>query len=656
MLVSAGERIAADGLITSPGVITIDESLLSGESVPVLKSAKINVNADQPGASVYAGTLVVAGEGTIQLTATGMATKLGHIGSSLQSIQPEPTPLQRSSARFVARLGIFGIVICLSVVLAYGILRHDWIAGLLSGITLAIAMVPEEFPMVLAIFMALGAWRLAQSNVLVRRAAAVETLGAINFLCVDKTGTLTENRMTLTAIWTGGKMYLPDDRSSNADVANVLPMAALSSAVYPVDPMDVAIRSLVPSVHRDNDIVDDTPHKTRPLHPDLLAVINVWRSRDDLVFAAKGAPEAIFRICRLQPEVQQQMLAVVAELAKRGLRVLGVAYHNQNEPAPSDLTDAPFQFAGLLGFRDPVREGVRESLAIAHQAGISVAMITGDYPETALAIASEAGIPVYAGVLSGRDIAEMDPTRLREHCKTVRVFARVMPEQKLALVEALKASGMIVAMTGDGINDAPALRAAQVGLAMGKRGTDVAREAADIVLLDDSFPSIVGGIRLGRRIFANLRKALIFITATHIPIAGLALLPVLFSLPPLLFPVQVILLELAIDPVCSLVFEAEPSTPETMRQPPRKDLSLFGRRELLLSVVQGLVILITAFSIYYGLLQFGYETAEARAAGFIAAILGNLTLAFANSAEVGRPFSTPDASYSGVFSPQRPLS
>ena len=640
MLISAGERIAADGRITSAGVVTIDESLLSGESVPVSKSAfRTNAGAlEESSMLVFAGTLVVAGEGTIRATVTGMATKLGRIGASLQSIQPEPTPLQRSSARLVARLGIFGMAICLSVFVAYGLLRHDWIAGMLSGITLAIAMVPEEFPMVLAIFMAVGAWRLAQNNVLVRRAAAVETLGAINFLCVDKTGTLTENRMTVAAIWTAGMMQLPDDSFRNADVANVLTMAALSSAVYPVDPMDVAIRALVPSVNRDNGIADESPFKTRPLHPDLLAVINVWRAKETLIFAAKGAPEAIFRICRLEPQFQQQMLAIVATMAERGLRVLGVASHTQTAAPPSDLTGAPFQFAGLIGFRDPVRDGVPEAIKIAHRAGISVAMITGDYPATALAIAREAGISVEAGFLTGHQIAEMDSALLLERLKTVRVFARMMPEQKLALVEALKASGMVVAMTGDGINDAPALKAAQVGLAMGKRGTDVAREAADIVLLDDSFPSIVGGIQLGRRIFSNLRKALIFITATHIPIAGLALLPLLLALPPLFFPVHVILLELAIDPVCSLVFEAEPSTPEIMLQPPRKNTSLFGRRELLLSLIQGSVILITAFSIYYGLLQFGYEITEARAAAFVATILGNLTLAFANSTEAGTSF------------------
>ena len=468
---------------------------MSGKSVPVSKS-ELRAPAgalDQSSALVFAGTLVVAGEGTIRVTATGMATKLGRIGSSLQSIQPEPTPLQRSSARLVARLGIFGVAICLSVVVAYGVLRHDWIAGLLSGITLAIAMVPEEFPMVLAIFMAVGAWRLAQNNVLVRRAAAVETLGAINFLCVDKTGTLTENRMTVAAIWTGAQFTCP----TTGFAMQTWPMWLQRPRLHPLSTRWT--RWMLPSApwsqvsFKHNNIADETPYKTRPLHPDLLAVINVWRSKEGLVFAAKGAPEAIFQICRLEPHVQRQMLAIVAEMAERGLRVLGVASHSQTALPPNDLSDAPFQFAGLIGFRDPVRAGVADALAIAHQAGISVAMITGDYPATALAIAREAGIAVEAGVLTGSEIAEMDPALLRERCKTVRVFARVMPEQKLALVEALKASDMIVAMTGDGINDAPALKATQVGLAMGKRGTDVAREAADIVLLDDSFslPSLV---------------------------------------------------------------------------------------------------------------------------------------------------------------------
>jgi P-type Ca2+ transporter type 2C len=639
MLITAGERVAADGVITSEGLITVDESLLSGESVSVAKSARAkDVGTSDVSGAVFAGTLIVAGEGTIRVTATGMGTRLGAIGASLQAIQPEHTPLQRSLTRVVTWLGLFSIITCLSVVLAYGLLRHDWIAGLLSGITLAIAMVPEEFPMVLAVFMAMGAWRLAQNKILVRRAAAVETLGAIDFLCVDKTGTLTENRMTVASIWSEGSMWRPEDQHGNPDVAHVLAMAALSSAVYPVDPMDIAVRSMVPHVYRDNGIEDDAPCSNRPLSPDLLAVINVWNGEHGLIFATKGAPEAVFRICRLQPQVQDQLHATVAKMAERGLRVLGVASHVQREPWSSDVSEAPFRFDGLIGFRDPVRAGVPEALATARDAGIAVAMITGDYPATALAIAGEAGLAVEGGVLTGPEIAGMDLAELTKRLQTVRVFARVMPEQKLTLVEALKASGNIVAMTGDGINDAPALKAAHVGLAMGQRGTDVAREAADIVLLDDSFPSIVGGIQLGRRIFANLRKAMIFITATHIPIAGLALLPLVLGLPPLLFPAHVILLEIVIDPVCSLVFEAEPSTPEAMRQPPRQNASPFGRRELLLSVTQGGAILVVAFSLYYGLLHYGFTASEARAAAFVALILANLTLAFADSAEVGTSF------------------
>jgi Ca2+-transporting ATPase len=587
----------------------------------------------------FAGTLVVHGEGALCATRTGMNTRLGNIGSSLSTLQSEQTPLQRTSAALVGYLGISAIGVCVLVIVAYGILRHDWIEGMLAGITLGIALVPEEFPMVLAIFMAIGSWRLAQNKVLVRRAAAIETLGAITFLCVDKTGTLTENRMSVSTVWADGNLYPLDGSIRSSHVADVMSVAALASAVHPVDPMDLAVRDLAPNATSTHRINEKAPSLTRPLHPDLLAVIHVWKRQDDLLFATKGAPEAVFRLCRMTPDIQQQMLSAVASMAAQGLRVLGVASRVHTGPPPADLSALPFQFAGLIGFRDPVRAGVPEALAVAHGAGISVAMITGDYPATALAIAREAGISAEGGLLTGREIAEMDTATLRERLKTVRIFARVMPEQKLALVEALKASGEIVAMTGDGVNDAPALKSAQVGLAMGDRGTDVAREAADIVLLDDSFLSIIDGIQQGRRIFTNLRKALIFITAAHIPIAGLALLPIALGLPPLFFPMHVILFELAIDPVCSLVFEAEPAAPNTMQTPPRnKKISLFGRRELVISIAQGLILLTGVFSIYYGMLRFGYPATESRAAAFTAAILGNLTLAFADTAEVGTAF------------------
>lgn len=646
VLVTAGERIPVDGRIISSEILTIDESLLTGESVPVLKSASAAVRAssdpetsdEQESPTGFAGTLVVHGDGALRATHTGMNTRLGGIGSSLSTLQTEQTPLQRTSATLVGYIGVFAVCVCAIVIMSYGFLRHDWVEGMLAGITLGIALVPEEFPMVLAIFMAIGSWRLAQNRVLVRRAAAIETLGAITFLCVDKTGTLTENKMTVATIWRDGELY-PVKSPLPSQVVEVVSVAALASAVHAVDPMDLAVQTLAPDARVAHDIDDDVPFLTRPLQPDLLAFIQVWRRQNDLLFTAKGAPEAIFRLCRMTPETQQDMLAAVASMAAQGLRVLGVASRIHTGAPPANLANVPFSFSGLIGFRDPIRAGVPEALAVAQGAGISVAMITGDYPATALAIARDAKISVKGGILTGREIAEMDPAALRERLKTVRVFARVMPEQKLALVEALKARGEVVAMTGDGVNDAPALKAAHVGVAMGDRGTDVAREAADIVLLDDSFLSIMGGIQQGRRIFTNLRKALIFITATHIPIAGLALLPIALGLPPLFFPMHVILFELAIDPVCSLVFEAEPAAPDTMQRPPRdKKISLFGRRELLISIAQGVILLAGVFSVYYGMLRFEYPATEARAAAFTAAILGNFTLAFADTAEVGSSF------------------
>jgi len=303
------------------------------------------------------------------------------------------------------------------------------------------------------------------------------------------------------------------------------------------------------------------------------------------------------------------------------------------------LTQSPFTFEGLVGFFDPVRADVPASLAIARGAGIAVAMITGDYPATAIEVARRCGIDVTGGALTGPEIAALDIDELRARVKRVRVFARVLPEQKLALVEAFKANGEVVAMTGDGVNDAPALETAHIGIAMGERGTDVAREAADIVLLDDSFNSIVAGVRLGRRIFANLRKALTYVTAIHVPVAGLALFPIVLGLPPMLFPMHVVLLELVIDPVCSLVFESEPSEKSAMRNPPRPaGESLFSVRVLLFGLFQGAVVLLGVFGLYAGALVGGVPATEARAAAFIALVAANLVLAFADSAEVGTSF------------------
>ncbi|MPR06150.1 cation-translocating P-type ATPase [Microvirga tunisiensis] len=648
VLVGEGERLPADGLLIAGDALTVDESALTGESVPVSKrpapTGTDKADDAEPGGDntpyLFAGTLNVRGQGMVHVVRTGPSTRLGRIGASLAAIEDEPTLLQKTTGALIARLGILALVFCAVVAVAYGVLQDDWIGGALSGITLAIALLPEEFPMVLAIFMALGAFRLARHKVLVRRAAVIETLGAATFLCVDKTGTLTENRMVLATAWRAGEVQ--DVRGHvrlSGGAVEPLRTALLASAVRPVDPMDRAVRILGMRVLPES-VGAEALLRTYPLRPELLAFIQVWLDPlGGVLYAAKGAPEAIFRLCRMGDDERAAMDAAVAGLASRGLRVLGVASAHDDQDRAIAPEGLPFRFEGLIGFADPVRPDVPQAIAEAKRAGITVAMITGDYPATALEIARQAGIDTGAGVLTGTEVAALDPEGLRERVLRIRVFARIMPEQKLALVEALKANGAVVAMTGDGVNDAPALEAAHIGIAMGQRGTDVAREAADLVLLDDRFVSIIGGVRLGRRIFTNLRKALTYVTAIHVPIAGLALLPLVMGLPPILYPMHVILLELVIDPVCSLAFEGEPSERHAMEKPPRPATEpLFGPSQIVLGLIQGAVVLGAVLGPYAWALNSGVPETQARASAFSALVLGNLVLAFADAAEPGTSF------------------
>ncbi len=635
IVVMEGERVPADAVLRKGDVLTVDESALTGESVPVIKQpGPWHANEDdhrQNGNALFAGTMVVAGHGLAQVTQTGSRTRIGAIGTALSG-ETERTPLQQATGRLALRLSAIAVVFCLIVAAAYGFMRNDWFAGGLAGLTIAIALLPEEFPMVLAVFLAIGSWRLARHQVLVRRAAVVETLGAVTILCVDKTGTLTENRMRVGAFWRNGELLGANLDSAAEQIAR---FALLASAIHPVDPMDRAIHEAladrVASTLAEN---GGEPVRSFPLRADRLAVIQSWRTADGEVWAAKGAPEAVLKLCHMTPTAREPVEIALAGMAAGGLRVLGIA--KATEPAGSidDPKDATFEFVGLIGFLDPLRQDVPAALAEAQLAGIDVSMITGDYPATALEIARQAGIEVAGGVLTGPEIAALNSDELTARLATVRIFARVKPDQKLALVESFKARGHVVAMTGDGINDAPALERAHVGIAMGRRGTDVAREAADLVLLDDSFPSIVGGVRLGRRIFANLRKALIYIMAIHVPIAGVALLPILFGLPPLLYPMHVVMLELIIDPVCSLVFESEPSDRSAMRRPPRSIKEpLFGRDQMALAGVQGMILLAAVLGIYVWALNNGLSENQARAAGFTVLVIGNLGLALADSSE-----------------------
>jgi P-type Ca2+ transporter type 2C len=620
LLVSEGQRLPADALLVAGDVLVVDESALTGESAPVTRA---------PGGAdlLLAGSLTVSGHGVACVRNTGARTAFGRIGASLAAIDHEPTPLQRTAAHTVRWLGLLAIGFCGLVTIAYGLVRDDWVAGALAGITMAIALVPEEFPMVLSVFLALGARRLARHQVLVRRPAVVEALGGATALCVDKTGTITENRMEVARLWTdsadqtvGADVDLPPEASA------LLRLGVLASAPRPIDPMDKALHRLGGADAEPAGTIE----KVWPLATGRLAVVQLWAGVDGAArAAAKGAPEAIFRLCRLTSDETARLHAVVDTMAADGLRVLGVA--SSERPPAGEPEQMGFAFRGLIGFLDPLRADAPAAVREAAAAGIIVAMITGDYPATALEIARRAGIDTGPGLLTGEQIAGMGFASLRERVAVVRVFARIRPEQKLLLVKAFKANGHVVAMTGDGVNDAPALEAAHVGIAMGGRGTDVAREAADLVLLDDSLASIIGGVRLGRRIFANLRKALIYIAAVHVPIAGLALLPILLGMPPLLFPLHVVLLELVMDPVCSLVFEAEPSSPDAMRRPPRPvGEPLFGRRHAIMAAVQGAGVLAAVFATYAIGLTVAAEP-QARGAAFVALLMANLTLALADA-------------------------
>jgi Ca2+-transporting ATPase len=630
ILIGEGGRIPADSILIDGDALEVDESALTGEASPSTKKpagiGTAAVELEPPGteltSSLFAATLIVRGQGVAQVVRTGTATEVGRIGVELGEATEAATLVQRDVRRVVGILGILAIGFCLLVAAAYGIVRGDWIAGALAGLTLAISLVPEEFPMVLTIFMALGALRLARHNVIVRRAAVIETLGATTLLCVDKTGTLTENKMALRSVWRDGRRY---DLASGvpAEARALVDSAQLASALRPHDPMDMAVHAACDSVPRGR------PLRSYPLRPDFLAFVQVWPADGGVIFAAKGAHEALLPLCTGKGLAEAE--AAAHDLGRDGMRVLAVATARFDEDTEVEPSRIRYRLEGLLGFEDPVRSDVPEALGEARRAGVSVVMITGDFPATAMAAATEAGISTAGGTITGAQLSKAAYVPLE-----TRIFARISPEQKLMLVRAFNDAGHVTAMTGDGINDAPALLAADIGIAMGVRGTDVAREAADLILLDDRFASIVRGIALGRRIFANLRRAMTYITAIHIPIAGLALLPILAGLPPMLFPMHVVLLELIIDPLCSIVFEGEPSEADAMRKPPRRrDERLFGSKELILAGVQGAVLLASVFPFYAWLIAAGSGGEVARAGAFTALVTGHLSLALAESASTG---------------------
>ncbi len=644
VVLQEGDRVAADAQVLSTVSLSVDESLLTGESVPVRKSARTASRAEAPpgdgeGSTVYSGTMVVQGHGVAQVTATGIRTELGKIGKALVTLQPEQSKLKREVSRVVKIMATLGLSVCALVAVVYGLTRSDWLNGLLVGITMAMSLLPEEFPVVLTVFLALGAWRISRKNVLTRAPTAIEALGAATVLCVDKTGTLTQNQMAVRKLFANGQSYAVD-RASESNLPEcfhkLVEFGILASQRKPFDPMDLAFKQLGESYLLDTDHLhrDWALLREYPLSPRLLAVSRVWQSADSSsrVIAAKGAPMAIAELCHLSAAELETMKSTAEQMSEEGLRILAVARaETQKEELPDDPHFFSFYLVGLVGLADPIRPEVPGAIEECRAAGIRVVMITGDFAGTARSIAQQAHLNESERVLTGTELERMTDTELQSAVRTVNVFARVVPQQKLRLVEALKVNGEVVAMTGDGVNDAPALKSAHIGIAMGGRGTDVAREAAELVLLDDAFSSIVAAIRLGRRIFDNLKKAMSYVLAIHVPIAGLALIPVLFKWPLVLLPVHIVFLELIIDPACSVAFEAEAEEANVMRRPPRDpQLPLFDHRTLLLSFLQGASVLVIALGVFIIAHLRGEPETTTRALTFTTFIIANLALILAN--------------------------
>jgi P-type Ca2+ transporter type 2C len=670
VVLAEGDRVPADMLLLSCHDLQADESLLTGESMPVSKVAGHvgdNISARRPGGDdvpvAFSGTLVVRGTGIGEAIATGARSEIGKIGVSLNKLEIEPPRLRAQTRKIVQIFAVLGGFVSLFVVLLYGYSHGSWLDAVLAGISIGMSMLPEEFPVVLAVFMAMGAWRISRARVLSRRAATIETLGSATVLCTDKTGTLTENKMSIVEMRSAHDMTLSVNDMNFGKLSkafrDLIGFGILASSQEPFDPMDKAFHALGhEDGFSDRGIFGDGRKLVHAygLRPELLAMTQVWEmssNKNEYLVATKGAPEAVAGLCRLNVKDSVKLRQSIDTMAAKGMRVLGVASAVlKGKKMPRRQEDFRFSFLGLVGLADPLRASVPEAVNQCSSAGIRVVMITGDYPATAQTIARQAGLNVET-VLTGEQLNKLDDAELAKAIRHVNVFARTMPEQKLRIVNALKASGEIVAMTGDGVNDAPSLKAAHIGIAMGKRGTDVAREASSLVLLDDDFGSIVKSVRLGRRIYDNLRKAMGFIMAVHVPIAGMAMLPLVFGLPILFGPAHIAFLELIIDPVCSLVFEAEVEEDDVMRRPPRNpDEPLFSGQMIGWSVVQGAFAFGLVAFIFIVALRQGIPETEVRALTFFSLVMAIVGLIFVNrsfSASVVKALWRPNPSLRWVL-------
>ncbi len=639
MMICEGIKIPADGVVIQCADLCVDESSLTGEAEGVRKTTS---DKSEPATDYwrkdycYAGTLVTQGTATVKVDKIGSQTEYGKIGTGIASAKNEDTPLQKQTGKLVKTCAVIaGILFLLVGIFTWtNISDHDFadriVESILSGVTLAMAMIPEEFPVILTVFLSMGAWRLAKKNSLVHKLPAVETLGAVSVLCVDKTGTITMNHMTLQKTWV-----------ANGDEHTLIETMGLGCETDAYDPMEKAMLSFC----EDHGITKESLFKDKLLTEyaftdELKMMGHVWQRNEGIVIAAKGSPERILTICEMTDAERGMAEEKINALSSEGLRVIAIAKGNPEceNNIPDCITECRLTFLGLVGLADPPRESVKNDIAVCKKAGIRVVMITGDNGITASAIAHKIGMPHSKHIITGDMLNDMSDEELRKAVKDVSVFSRVIPEHKMRIVKAFKENGEIVAMTGDGVNDAPALKYADIGIAMGKRGSEVSREAADLILMDDNFTTIVDTVMDGRRIYDNIRKAVGYVFTIHIPIALSSVLAPFLGISPaslLLLPLHVVLLEVLIDPTCSIVLERQPAESDIMERNPRDPKEkLLTARNLIKSVLQGLFVFAASFGAYFITLDGDPQNAPvSRSMGLTIIMLANLFLVQVNSSD-----------------------
>lgn len=629
IFVHEGIKIPADGYVLECSGLRVDESSLTGESEGVWKTSQEDTSNDHWKKNYcYQGTLVVQGTGTVRVDKIGASTEYGKIGKSINDARPAKTPLQKQTGKLVKVCTImaFSLFVTVSILTYFNLPEHAFqeriTASILSGVTLAMAMIPEEYPVVLTVFLSMGAWRLAKKHSLVKKMPAIETLGAVSVLCVDKTGTITKNQMVVKA-------------TSASDERNLAKIMSLSCEENTYDPMEIAMLDYAQKLHlTKKSLFAGQKIQNYPFDNNTKIVGKAWQHDGEIIVAAKGSPESILPICNLNADELTSIRAEIQAMQNDGLRVIAVASKQvrDKKALKANLTDYKLEYCGIVGLLDPPKSSIAADIQKCNAAGVRVVMITGDNGVTAAAIAQKIGMLGADKIITGEELNAMSDRELRKKIKEVSIFSRVMPEHKMRIVKAFQDIGEVVAMTGDGVNDAAALKQADIGIAMGKRGSEVSREAADIVLMDDNFATIVDTIEDGRRIYDNIKKAIEYIFIVHIPIALSSLMAPLLGVAPsdaLLLPLHVVLLEIIIDPTCSIVLERQPAEPNIMRRNPRNPKeSIVAKRNLLVCLVQGIVIFACSFGAYYYLL--GTDPALARTMGLLIIIFANIFLVQSN--------------------------